>query len=133
MYKLWISGFQDRRFLNVFPLYKSMELLNPRVGASLHTRVLIGRTYVGDHSTLLHNNIISCGPYDFREDFLRLSRCKSMETSYPWGGASLDPRSFIVRTTKYIMIFYKFSPNNSTGVICYHGNESLHPIYPNFP
>ena len=41
--------------------------------ASLDPRALIGRIYVGNHSTLLHTKFISCGPHGFRdEDFFKL-------------------------------------------------------------
>ena len=48
-------------------LYKH---INPCGVASLESRGLIGRIYVGDHKTLLYTKYISCGPRGFRvEDF----------------------------------------------------------------
>ena len=38
--------------------------------ANLDPRGMIGRIYVGDHLTMLHNKYLSSGPYGFRkEDF----------------------------------------------------------------
>ena len=41
---------------------------DPRGVASLGPRGLIGRIYVGDHLTLIHNKYVSCGPHGFREE-----------------------------------------------------------------
>ena len=52
-----------------FSHYKPMETLDPRGGASLDPRGLIGKIYVGDVIRYL-TKYISCGPYGFRgEDF----------------------------------------------------------------
>ena len=52
--------------------------------ASLDPIGLIGRIYVGDHSTLLHTEYVSCGPNGFREeDFLSFSHFESMEANDP--------------------------------------------------
>ena len=72
----------------------------PQGVASLGPRGLIGRTYVGDHYTLLHTKYISCGPHPhgFREeDFLSFSHYKSMGANDPQGMASLDPRGLFGR------------------------------------
>ena len=48
-----------------------MGVNDPWDVASSDPRGLIGRIYVGDDKTLLHNKYISSGPYSFREeDFL---------------------------------------------------------------
>ena len=60
--------------------------------ASLGTRGLIGRIYVGDHLTLLHTKYIIWGSHGFREDFLSFSHYKCMGANDPLGMASLDPR-----------------------------------------
>ena len=65
--------------------------------ASLEPSVLIGRIYVGDHSTLLHTKYLSCGPHGFREDFLSFFHYKSMGANDPRGVASLDPRGLFGR------------------------------------
>ena len=49
IYKLWTSWFQRRRLRVVFFHYKSLETLDTWGGASLDSRGLIGRIYVGDH------------------------------------------------------------------------------------
>ena len=59
--------------------------------ASLDSRGLIGRIYVGDHSTLLHTKYISHGPHGFREeDFLSFSHYKSMGAILRHGGPFLQ-------------------------------------------
>ena len=73
--------------------------MTPLGVASLEPRGLISRIYVGDHKTLLHTKYISCGPHDFREDFLSFSQYKPMGAIYGHGG-HLDLRSDH---------FYKFS------------------------
>ena len=45
------------------------ELMIPWGVASLDSRGLISRIYVGDHQTLLYTKYISCGPHGFREEF----------------------------------------------------------------
>ena len=47
IYTLWVSWFQRRRFLS-FSHYKSIGANDPRGVASLGTRGLIGRIFVGD-------------------------------------------------------------------------------------
>ena len=47
-YKLCVSWFQ-RRFLKVFPYFKSIEANDSM--ASIDTRSMDGRIYVGDHKT----------------------------------------------------------------------------------
>ena len=56
--------------------------------ASLDPIGLIGRIYVGDHSTLLYTKYISCGPHGFRDEDLY---------NDPQGVASLDPRGLTGR------------------------------------
>ena len=73
--------------------------------ASLESRGLIGRIYVGDHYTLLLTQYISCGPHGFREeDFLSFSHYKSMGANGPRGMASLDPRGLICL---FVLPFYR--------------------------
>ena len=48
IYKLWASWFQRRRFL-MFSHYKSIETLDPRGGASIDPRGMVGRIYVENH------------------------------------------------------------------------------------
>ena len=48
--------------------YKSMENLDPRSGASLDPRDLIGRIYVGGHYILLHTKYISFELPGFRDE-----------------------------------------------------------------
>ena len=76
-----------------------MENIDPRVGANLDPRVLIGRIYVGDHWTFLHTNYISCGPHGFREEYFKrfFLHYKSMENLDPRDGGSLDHRGLIGR------------------------------------
>ena len=47
-YKLWVSWFQEI-FFKVFPYSKSIEAYDSM--ASLDTRSMDGRNYVGDHKT----------------------------------------------------------------------------------
>ena len=71
---------------------------DPRGVASLGTRALIGRIYVGDHYTLLHTKYIICVSHGFREEeFLSFSKYKSMGNNDPRGMASLDPRGLTGR------------------------------------
>ena len=95
LHTLYIScgpySFREEDFLS-FSHYKSMGANDPRDMASLDSRDLIGRIYIGDHYTLLHTKYISCGPHGFREeDFLSFSHYKSMGANDPRGVASLDP------------------------------------------
>ena len=70
----------------------------PRAMASLDTRGMVGRIYVGDHLTLLHTKYLSSGHYGFRkDDFLSFFHYKSMGANDPQGVASLDPRVLICR------------------------------------
>ena len=63
-YKQWDSCLQRRRFFFFLISLCLWELV-----ISLDPRGLIGRTFVGDHMTLLHTKYISYGPHGFREDF----------------------------------------------------------------
>ena len=64
--------------------------------ANLDPRGLIGRIYVGDHSTLLHTKYISFGPHGFREDFLIFFfHYKSIGANDSRGMANLDPRAWL--------------------------------------
>ena len=66
--------------------------------ASLYPRCMIGRTYVGDHLTVIHAKCLSSVPSSFREeDFLRFSHCKSMGANEPWRVANFDPRGMVGR------------------------------------
>ena len=66
--------------------------------ASLGPRGLIGRSYVGDHETLLHTKYISSGPHGFREeDFLSFSHYKSMGVHDPLGHGQFGPQGLIGR------------------------------------
>ena len=64
---------------------------------SLGPKVLIGRIYVGDHSTLQHTKYISCGPHGFREEdfYFFFFYYKFMGANDSRGMASLDPRGLI--------------------------------------
>ena len=74
------------------------EKNDPRCVASLGSRGLIDRIYVGDHLTLSHTKYVRRGPHGFREeDFLSFSHYKSMEANDPRGVASLGPRGLIGR------------------------------------
>ena len=55
---------------------------------------LIGRIYVGNHCTLLHNKYISSGLMISEKIF---SHYKSMASNHLLGMASLDPRGLIGR------------------------------------
>ena len=58
--------------------------MTPLGVASLESRGLTGRIYVGNHLTLLQTKYISCGPHSFRdEDFLSFSHCKTMGANDP--------------------------------------------------
>ena len=71
-------------FFSYIALYKHMTPLGV---ASLESRGLISRIYVGDHYTLLYTKYISCGPQCFREeDFLSFSHYKSMGGGCGWLG-----------------------------------------------
>ena len=66
--------------------------------ASLGSRGLIHRIYVGDHKTLLHTKYVSCRHHGFRgEDFFNFFHYKSMGANDPQGVASLDPMGLIGR------------------------------------
>ena len=60
---------------------------------------MVGRIYVGDHTTLLHTKSVSSRPYGFREDdFGRFFSYTSLyKYMTPWGVASLDPRGLLGR------------------------------------
>ena len=76
-----------------------MRTNDPPGVANLDPRGMVGRIYVGDHSTLLHTKSVSCGPYGFRkEDFLSfISYIALYKHMTRWGVASLDPRGSICR------------------------------------
>ena len=63
-------GFREERFFffYIFSYYKSMEANDPRGVANLHPRGMIGRIYVGYHSTLLHTKYIGLRSCGFREE-----------------------------------------------------------------
>ena len=64
----------EKNIFLFFYHYKTLGANDPRGGASLDPRGLIGRIYIGDHKTLLHTKYISSGPHGFRvEDFLSFS------------------------------------------------------------
>ena len=46
----------------------SIGVNDPQGVASLGSRGLIGRIYVGEHKTLLHIKYVSCGYHGFREE-----------------------------------------------------------------
>ena len=58
--------------------------MTPRDRANLDPRGMVCRIYVKDHYTLQHTIYTSCGPHDFREDFLSFSEYKSTETLDLW-------------------------------------------------
>ena len=75
----------EKKIFEVFPIM-SMGANDPQGMASLESRGLIGRIYVGDHYTLLHTKYISSGTNGFREkDFLSFSYYKSMGANNPRG------------------------------------------------
>ena len=66
---------------------------DPRGGAILDPRCMIGRIYKEDHYKLLHTKYESSGPCGFREEdfFLCFSHCKSMGAICCHGNQSSDP------------------------------------------
>ena len=87
----------EKIFLS-FSHFKSIGTNDPWGVASLDSRGLIGRIYVGDHYTLLHTKYISSGPHGFREeDFLSFSNYKSVGANDHRGMANLNPRGMFGR------------------------------------
>ena len=80
-------GFREKDFLS-FSHYKSMGANDPQGVACLGPRGLIGRIYVGDHSTLLHTKYVSCGPHGFREEDFLIFFFHYMGANDPRGVAS---------------------------------------------
>ena len=79
--------------------------------ASLDSKGMVGRIYVGDYFTLLCTKYLSSEPYGFRgEDFLSISHYKYMGANEPQGVAKLDPRGMVGRiyvgTTYYCDILH---------------------------
>ena len=56
----------EEKIFKFFPITSLWEIMTPGRG-QLGPRGLIGRIYVGDHSTL-HTKYISPGPHGFREE-----------------------------------------------------------------
>ena len=82
----------ENKIFQVFPHFQPIETLDPRGGASLDHRGMVGMVYVGDNKT----SYIPCVPHGFREeDFLTFSHYKSIETLDPQDRASLDPRAMV--------------------------------------
>ena len=63
----------------------------PRDGANLDPRSMVGKIYVGDHLTLRHTKYLSSEPYGFREDFLSFYHYKSMGASMSRGHGQFGP------------------------------------------
>ena len=55
----------------------SMEIFDPRGMTKFDPRGMTGTIYVEDHKPLPTNQYQSCGPCDFREDFLFFSHDKN--------------------------------------------------------
>ena len=70
-----------------------MEAKDPEGLANLEPRDMVGRTYVGDHQSLLYSKYISCGPYSYGiEDFLSFSNYKSMGAIDPHVHGKFSPK-----------------------------------------
>ena len=57
----------EKKIFLCFSHCKSMRANDPRGGAILHPRGMIGRNYIEDHYTLLHTKYESFGPCGFGE------------------------------------------------------------------
>ena len=79
----------------------------------------VGRIYKEDHFTLQHTKYESSGPCGFgKEDFLRLSHCKSMGGNGPRGWAIFDPRAMVGRIYKedhYTLLHTKYESSGPCG------------------
>ena len=56
------------KIFEVFPI-KSMGANEPQGVANLDPRCMVGRSYEGDHLSLLHTKYLRSGPYGFNENF----------------------------------------------------------------
>ena len=106
-------GFKEKDFLS-FSHYKSMENLDPKGGASLDHRGLIGRIYVDNQKTLLCTKYISCDPHSFREDYISFSHYKSMRAICCHGNQSSNlnsPKSYCNLSPCLMMLCMIFDQN----------------------
>ena len=61
-------GFTEEKILS-FSQSKSMGANDPWGVANLDPSGVVGRIYVGDHSTLLHTKSLSSEPHGYREEY----------------------------------------------------------------